>query len=138
MSEFPRFHVYLYGPDGGPLVSHFDQVADCLAQLPRLYFEPDGSLVWAGQDWQIDGMLYDRDGVLQYADLKGHAPHDRWLELRRRILQPTRPLDTDAEGAYRSDTTWQLATVLSIAERTLHDLQTFEEITWGPSTKPIR
>jgi len=112
-------------------------VADSLAQLPRLYFEPDGSLVWSGQDWQIDGMLYDRDGVVQYADLKGYAPHDRWSELCQRILQPTRPPQVGADGATRNDWTWQLATVLSIAERSLHDLQTFEEITWGPSAKPM-
>ena len=137
MSPFPRIHVYLYGPAGGPLASHFDDVADSLAQLPRLYFEPDGSLVWSGQDWQIDGMLYDRDGVVQYADLKGHAPHDRWSELCQRILQPTRPPQVGADGDTRNDWTWQLATVLSIAERSLHDLQTFEEITWGPSAKPM-
>lgn len=138
MSPFPRFHVYLYGPAGGPLASHFDEVAACLTQLPRLYFEPDGSLVWAGQDWQIDGMLYDRGGVLQYADLKGHAPHDRWHELSRRILQPPRLPQVGAEGAERNDGAWQLATVLSIAERALHDLQAFEEITWGPTAQSNR
>lgn len=138
MTPHPPFHVYLYGPAGGPLTSRFDEIAESLTQLPRLYFEPDGSLVWVGPDWQIDGMLYDRDGVLQYADLKGHASHDRWRELSRRIIQPDEPHRAETEGGNRDTSTWQLATVFSIAERTLHDLQSFEEITWGRSAKPTR
>jgi len=123
MTSNTPFHVYLYGPDGGPMSSRFDDVAERLGEVPRLYFEPDGSLVWVGDDWQIDGMLYDREGLLQYADLKGHAPWVRWRELVERIINSIYP--PPIAKAVPS------ASVLHLIDRSLHDLQTFERILWG-------
>jgi hypothetical protein len=56
----------------------FEEAAAALAQLPRLFIEPDGSFVWvapsAEATWQLDGVLYDRDERLLYVDLKGLCP----------------------------------------------------------------
>lgn len=53
----------------------FEEVAAELERLPRLYFEPDGSIVWVSSDpadrWQLDGMLYDRAGRVLHLELKG-------------------------------------------------------------------
>jgi hypothetical protein len=59
-----------------PLAVTFEAAAAALEALPRLYFEPDGSFVWVGEQnaWQIDGQLHDRGRTLDDAELKGHCP----------------------------------------------------------------
>lgn len=68
-----------------PMPVSFEQAADRLQELPRMFFEPDGSFVWVGdeqgQRWQVDGQLTDRDGHLLYADLKGNCPANRFDQL---------------------------------------------------------
>lgn len=71
----------------------FEDAAEFLSRLARLYFEPDGSFVWVGDEegdgssWQFDGVLYDRGGRLQYVELKGDGPLAAWQQLRA-ILGP--------------------------------------------------
>lgn len=73
----------------------FEQAFERLELLPRMFIELDGSFVWSGQQdagrWQIDGMLYDRDGRLQRAELAGQAPRHHWEQLLNVFGQP---LDT--------------------------------------------
>jgi hypothetical protein len=56
----------------------FEEASAALAQLPRLFIEPDGSFVWVSSSavsaWQLDGVLYDRDERLLFVDLKGSCP----------------------------------------------------------------
>lgn len=70
----------------------FEQAFERLDQLPRMFIELDGSFVWSGQqqgrDWQIDGMLYDREGRLQRIELAGQAPRLVWEQLLNAIGQP--------------------------------------------------
>ena len=53
----------------------FENVVAALSGLPRMFAEPDGSFVWVSPSgesaWQVDGVLYDRDGRLLLVDLKG-------------------------------------------------------------------
>jgi hypothetical protein len=125
MSISARLHVQLYGPGGGPLASRFDDVARRLMEIPRLHFEPDGSLLLSGPQWQVGGMLYDRDGVLQYVELRGCCPLASWQAITRTLLAATVSLS-----------------VLRLADQTLHDLQTFESHSWalgdisGPAARP--
>jgi hypothetical protein len=53
----------------------FEEAAAALGRLPRMFIEPDGSFVWVSsagdRSWQVDGVLYDRDGRLLFVDLKG-------------------------------------------------------------------
>jgi hypothetical protein len=44
-----------------------------------MFIEPDGSFVWVSDrdsqtPWQVDGVLYDRNGRLLYVELKGNCP----------------------------------------------------------------
>jgi len=59
----------------------FEDVAEILSQIDRLYFEPDGSFVWVAPvgepRWQLDGVVYDRDGCVLYVDVKGTCPSIR-------------------------------------------------------------
>jgi hypothetical protein len=67
-----------------------DIVGQELERWPNLYFEWDGSFVWVSSQrdatgnprWQIDGMLYDLAGSLQYVELKGFCPIDEWNRFR--------------------------------------------------------
>lgn len=117
------FAVYLYGPGGGPLPTSFEAAAERLQQLERCYLEPDGSFTWvidAGQRQQVDGMLYDAEGRLQYVDLKGTCGCPAWQRLVARIA-PATPL-----------------TVLPVQQGGLQQLQVFERAQWGepPATCP--
>lgn len=112
------FHVYLYGPDGGPLASRFEDVSDRLSQVDRLHMELDGSFVWVGPNWQLDGMIYDHADCIRYIDLKGHCGRQQWQALIRWIADPT--------GCATADT----LTVWVVHDQVLHDLQDFETIRW--------
>ena len=61
-----------------PFAVSFEEASAALERLPRMFVEPDGSFVWVADEttrsWQLDGMLYDRDGRLLYVELKGDAP----------------------------------------------------------------
>src|SRR3954451_8972596 len=74
------FDVHIHGADsGGPLGVSFDAASSTLAELPRMFIEPDGSFVWrdetkAGESWQVDGNLIDRGDVLAYLEIRGSCP----------------------------------------------------------------
>ena len=79
-----------------PFAITFEQAAATLARLPRMFIEPDGSFVWvsdaADMPWQVDGVLYDRDGRLLFTDLKGTCPPHRLDELLATLGGPETPL----------------------------------------------
>lgn len=73
----------------------FEQVADELSLLPRMFIEPDGSFVWvsAGEPgWQLDGVLNDGAGHLWYAELKGRCPDAEFNRLLAALGWPQTPL----------------------------------------------
>ena len=67
--------------DQVPFAISFEEAYAALEALPRMFIEPDGSFVWvakeagAGGDpaarQQVDGLLFDRAGYLQYVELSG-------------------------------------------------------------------
>lgn len=111
------FAVHLYGPAGGPLRTSFEQASERLQQLERLYFEPDGSFTWVVAErigHQIDGMLYDANGQLQYVELKGDCSLTDWRTLVAAI-SPVLDLS-----------------VLQLRSGGLQELQQFERKCWAP------
>jgi len=74
----------------------FEQAAAALARLPRMFIEPDGSFVWtsaaADVAWQVDGVLYDRDGHLLFVDLKGSCPPVEFDRLLAAVGWPASPV----------------------------------------------
>ena len=60
----------------------FEEVQAALEQLPRMFFEPDGSFVWKIADGlprqQLDGLLFDRDGRVRFVELKGACAHEEF------------------------------------------------------------
>ncbi len=64
---------------GEPMGMSFEASQSHLNNLPRMYFEPDGSFVWVGDTddrspWQVDGVVYDRNGSLHSVEMRGHCP----------------------------------------------------------------
>ena len=110
------FHIHLVGKRGGDLGTDFDTVCASLAAIDRVHMEPDGSFVWGGPGWQIDGMIYDRNETLRYVDLKGCCPKVIWEALLDVIALSNR-----------------LSNVVLLPEGGLYELQQFEILTWPPS-----
>lgn len=76
----------------------FEEVEQSMSQLPRMFFEMDGSFVWRGQysseqeqNWQVDGMVYDVAGRVSRVELKGDCHLEKFQELVDR-LQPAESL----------------------------------------------
>lgn len=111
--------MHLVGRDDLGLGTSFDSAYDVLSHVPRVHAELDGSFVWSEADWQVDGMLYDRDEQLRYVELKGHCPRHIWRQLISLLCA-----------------TPELAVVVKLGESGLYDLQEFESCTWGEQSDP--
>ena len=64
---------------GEPMGRSFEATQQHLDRIPRMLFEPDGSFVWTGshdddQAWQVDGVVYDRNGFVRCVEIKGLCP----------------------------------------------------------------
>ena len=79
-----------------PFQISFEEAGAALAQLERMFFEPDGSFVWTsprGQTaWQVDGNLFDRNGRLLFVDLKGSCPSEQFDRLLTALGWPATPI----------------------------------------------
>jgi len=119
MNSDNDFHIYLYGPDQGPIDSSFEETQSRLEMLPRLHFEPDGSFVWAldSGKQQVFGMIYDAGGKIQYTELRGRCAPETWSELCFAITG-SRSVELE---------------ILQLPDRQMQDLQSFEKSVW-PAT----
>jgi hypothetical protein len=81
---------------GNALRVSFEEAAAELQKLPRMFLEPDGSFVWVSAqdktDWQVEGVLFDRNGRLMFVDLKGECTEDALQQLLSALGSPTSPL----------------------------------------------
>lgn len=85
-------HFLVYAPEIERFSTTLEHFADQVSGWPGLYFEMDGSFVWAVREGdesvgQIDGMIYDRDDAIEYLDLKGNAPNIAWEKLLGVLLE---------------------------------------------------
>lgn len=112
-----EFNAYVYMVDRKPFPSTFEQAAARLEQLPMLYFEYDGSFVWARDKGKqhVFGMLYDAEGRIQYCQLQGKATLATWKELLAAII---------------GDDSIDQCELLRLPAQELQDLQGFEETIW--------
>lgn len=74
----------------------FEEAAEYLEALERMFLEPDGSFVWTSSQkdhaWQVDGNLYDRAGRLSFVDLNGCCPAENFDRLLAALGWPHTPL----------------------------------------------
>lgn len=73
-----------------------EQVAQDLSALPRMFWEPDGSFVWVAaspeEEWQVDGVAYERLGRLWYLELTGRVPAAEFDRLLSAVGWPAEKL----------------------------------------------
>ncbi len=91
-------HLLVYAPESSEFQRTFEEYADSVSSWPGMFFEMDGSFVWSIPSdrpisnglgkLQLDGMLYDRAGRIEYLDLKGSADRGSWLKLFWALLGP--------------------------------------------------
>jgi len=79
-----------------PLGVTFDEAAQRLETLPRLFLELDGSFLWTAPEgpkvWQTEGVLYDRGDRLHYVEMKGSCPAEEFDQLLLGFGWPETPL----------------------------------------------
>jgi hypothetical protein len=79
-----------------PLAVGFDDALERLAELPRMFVEPDGAFVWvssaADRRWQVDGNLFERQGRVLIVDLKGSCPPAELDRFLTALDWPTEPV----------------------------------------------
>jgi len=67
------------------LPQSFESLAEILGRMPSMFFEMDGSFVWVDHSFtpasQMDGMVYDRQGKLEYVEVKGACNAYQWKSL---------------------------------------------------------
>ena len=84
------------GQQAEPMAVSFERALDEIASLPGCYGEPDGSILWTGQDeagrWQVDGNLFDRGGQVVFATLSGSCPPVEFDRLLACFGWPEEPL----------------------------------------------
>lgn len=75
-----RFHLNLFG-----FTCTWEQAATQLESLERMIFEPDGSWIWSGatdgQQWHVNGHLFDFAQQLHRVELHGWCPADQFDRL---------------------------------------------------------
>jgi hypothetical protein len=78
-----------------PLAVTFEEAAERLARLERMFVEPDGSFVWVsavGPQWQVDGQLHDQGIGLSSVELKGRCPREEFDRLLEALGWPSAPV----------------------------------------------
>ena len=75
----------------------FEEASVALAQLPRMFIEPDGSFVWVSSSsephWQVGRRcMYDRDERLLFVDLKGTCPATAFDQMLSAVDWPQAPV----------------------------------------------
>ena len=82
------------------MAADFDDALADLAELERMYAEPDGSFVWTSSRssdagaawWQVDGNACEKDGRVLLVDLKGSCPPAEFDRLLAAFGWPAQPM----------------------------------------------
>ena len=82
------------------MAADFDDALAGLAELERMYAEPDGSFVWTSSRssdagaawWQVDGNACEKDGRVLLVDLKGSCPPAEFDRLLAAFGWPAQPM----------------------------------------------
>ena len=92
--------VRIYSQPGESICQSFEGFIDAVSPWEGMFAEPDGSWVWVFHDnsirYQLDGMLYDRAGVIEYLEVKGQATKDAWERICTHLLSDFQRSSPDA------------------------------------------
>jgi len=92
--------VRIYGEIGQAMAQSFEGFIEGVSAWDGMYAELDGSFVWVFQEenrrYQLDGMVYDRSGVIEYVELKGRATKDSWGRICNLLIADFQRTSPDA------------------------------------------
>ena len=86
-----QIFVQIHSLPGKRIPQTFENLVALLANIPGLIFEMDGSFVWvdhqSARACQMDGMVYDRQGGIEYIEIKGACSPHQWNTLCQAICE---------------------------------------------------
>ena len=102
-----QIFVQIHPCPGEQLPQSFEELAERLGGMTGMYFEMDGSFVWVDHTsdppGQMDGMVYDRNGRLEYVEIKGACNSRQWIILCSAVCgHDNGPPEKETEVDYRS------------------------------------
>ena len=121
----------VYAHEGKRLSTSFESFVDILSQWQGMFIELDGSFVWAfvsdSRRYQLDGMVYDRDGAIEYVELKGELIPEMWNRLMMALADNAADSGTcdsilRVHDVARENWTTPSAILQAISTRSLHPL----------------
>ncbi|MEQ1828924.1 MAG: hypothetical protein ABL921_23380 [Pirellula sp.] len=86
-----KFFLQIHARPGQAFSQSFDGLVQLFRNMHGMYVEMDGSFVWIDREThphsQMDGMVYDRNGLLEYVEVKGDFSQKQWWSLCQAIGQ---------------------------------------------------
>jgi hypothetical protein len=96
--------VRIYGKVGESISQTFEAFIEGVGSWEGMYAEPDGSWVWVyhqeGKRYQLDGMLYDQAGAIEYVEIKGQATKEAWDKICNLLLADFQRTGPDAPAVH--------------------------------------
>jgi hypothetical protein len=81
----------VYPQEGQRIPKSFEAFVSAVSDWQGMFIEMDGSFVWSfemdGNRFQIDGMVYDREGAIEYLELKGNWNPGAWTEIMTALVE---------------------------------------------------
>jgi len=97
MSPPTSWFVQIHPHVNQRLEQTFEGLVDLMQNLPGMVFEMDGSFVWVDHSCaparQMDAMVYDRGGHLEYIEVKGTFSGRQWQLLCQAVC--CAPIDSE-------------------------------------------
>jgi hypothetical protein len=92
--------VRIYSQPGESIPQSFEGFIEQVSHWEGMFAELDGSWVWVFQEgdkrYQLDGMLYDRAGGIEYVEIKGRATRRAWEQICNLLLDDFQRSSPDA------------------------------------------
>lgn len=92
--------VRIYSQTGQSICQSFEGFIESVNLWEGMFAEPDGSWVWVffedSKRYQLDGMLYDRAGVIEYIEIKGQTTKEAWERICNLLLSDFQRSSPDA------------------------------------------
>lgn len=96
--------VRIYAAAGRSIPQSFEGFIQAVSPWDGMYAEWDGSWVWVfheGQTrFQLDGMLYDQAGTIEYVEVKGQANRAAWERLCSLLIGDDQILTAEELGQH--------------------------------------
>ena len=92
--------VRVYSKEDLCFAQSFEGFLEAIGSWEGMYAELDGSWVWVFHEedhrYQLDGMVYDRSGGIEYVEIKGQATQKAWSRICNALIADFQRTSPDA------------------------------------------